>query len=118
MNDDRYDVIVLGSGRGGYACALRAAELGKKVALVEKDDRLGGTCLLRGCVPTKALLETASLMDHIKDAEHRGVKATGKLLWAKVLEFEQGIVEKKVSGLTGLIKARDIDVGCHSPTGL
>lgn len=57
-------------------------------------------------------------MDHIKDAEHRGVKATGKLLWANVLEFEQGIVEKKVSGLTGLIKARDIDVGCHSPTGL
>lgn len=55
MNDDRYDVIVFGSGTGGYACALRAAELGKKVALVEKDDRLGGTCLLRGWVPTKAL---------------------------------------------------------------
>ena len=60
MPDSSYDVIVLGSGTGGYSCAIRAAELGKKVALVEKDDRLGGTCLLRGCIPTKALLQSAA----------------------------------------------------------
>ncbi len=81
MADDAFDVVVLGSGTGGYATALRAAELGKRVALVERDSRLGGTCLLRGCIPSKALLES-----------------------------EQHIVEKKVQGLTGLIKARKIEI--------
>jgi len=107
---DAYDVIVLGSGTGGYACALRAAVLGKRVALVEKDDRLGGTCLLRGCIPSKALLESASVMDHVNRSEEWGIKASGEVDWAKVLQSEQHIVEKKVSGLTGLIKARKIDV--------
>jgi dihydrolipoamide dehydrogenase len=107
---DAYDVIVLGSGTGGYACALRAAVLGKRVALVEKDDRLGGTCLLRGCIPSKALLESASVMDHVNRSEEWGIKASGEVDWAKVLQSEQHIVEKKVSGLTGLIRARKIDV--------
>jgi dihydrolipoamide dehydrogenase len=53
---DAYDVIVVGAGTGGYSAALRAAELGQRVAIVERDERLGGTCLLRGCIPTKALL--------------------------------------------------------------
>ena len=56
---DGYDVAVIGAGTGGYSAALRAAELGKRVAIVERDDRLGGTCLLRGCIPTKALLQSA-----------------------------------------------------------
>jgi len=103
--EDRYDVVVLGSGTGGYACALRAAELGKRVAIVERDDRLGGTCLLRGCIPSKALLESAAVMDRINRSEEWGIKASGQVDWPKVLEAERHIVEKKVSGLTGLIKA-------------
>src|SRR6266699_6989348 len=100
VSDQTYDLVVLGSGTGGYAVALRAAELGKRVALVERDDRLGGTCLLRGCIPSKALLESASVMDHINRSEEWGIKASGEVDWSKVLESEQHIVDKKVSGLT------------------
>jgi dihydrolipoamide dehydrogenase len=110
MADEAYDLIVLGSGTGGYAAALRAAELGKRVALVEREERLGGTCLLRGCIPSKALLESASVMDHVNRSEEWGIKASGEPDWPKVLDFEQHILEKKVSGLTGLIKARKIEV--------
>src|SRR5438105_7332217 len=110
MPEGTYDLIVLGSGTGGYAVALRAAELGKRVALVERDQRLGGTCLLRGCIPSKALLESASVMDHVKRADEWGIKASGEPDWSKVLEAERHIVDKKVSGLTSLIKARKIDV--------
>jgi dihydrolipoamide dehydrogenase len=108
--EETYDVVVLGSGTGGYATALRAAELGKRVAIVERDGRLGGTCLLRGCIPSKALLESAAVMDRINRAEEWGIRARGQVEWDKVLEAEQHIVDKKVSGLTGLIKARKIDV--------
>src|ERR671935_1077467 len=110
MADSTYDVVVLGSGTGGYACALRAAELGKRVAIVEREDRLGGTCLLRGCIPSKALLESASVMDKVNRSEEWGIKASGEVDWPKVLESEQHIVDKKVDGLTGLIKARKIEV--------
>jgi dihydrolipoamide dehydrogenase len=108
--DETYDVVVLGSGTGGYATAIRLAELGKRVAIVERADRLGGTCLLRGCIPSKALLESASVMDHVNRSEEWGIKASGEVDWTKVLETEQHIVDKKVSGLTGLINARKIDV--------
>src|SRR5437667_9965009 len=107
---DSYDVVVLGAGTGGYATALRAAELGRRVALVEKDDRLGGTCLLRGCIPSKALHESASIMDHVNRASEWGIEASGRVDWPKVLESERHVVDKKVSGLTGLIKARKIEV--------
>src|SRR6266542_1800590 len=110
MAESAYDVVVLGSGTGGYACAIRASELGKRVAIVEKDDRLGGACLLRGCIPSKALLESASVMDHVNRAAEWGIEATGRADWPKILEFAQHVVDKKVSGLTGLIKARKIDV--------
>jgi dihydrolipoamide dehydrogenase len=110
MADGSYDVIVLGSGTGGYSAALRAAELGKSVALVERFERLGGTCLLRGCIPSKALLESASVMDHVNRSEEWGIRASGEPDWQKVLEVEQHVVDKKVSGLTGLIKARKIEV--------
>src|SRR5207245_3191711 len=89
MPEATYDLIVLGSGTGGYAAALRAAELGKRVALVERDQRLGGTCLLRGCIPSKALLESASVMDHVKRADEWGIKASGEPDWSKVLETER-----------------------------
>src|SRR6266498_411009 len=109
MVDDAFDVVVLGSGTGGYATALRSAELGKRVALVERDSRLGGTCLLRGCIPSKALLESAAVMDRVNRSEEWGIKASGEVDWPKVVESERHIVDKKVDGLTGLVKARKIE---------
>ena len=70
-----YDVVILGGGSGGYACALRAAQLGLQVVLVEKGE-LGGTCLHRGCIPTKALLHSAETVDAIKEAGQFGIKGT------------------------------------------
>ena len=70
----RYDIVILGGGSGGYACALRAAELGMRVALIERD-KVGGTCLHRGCIPTKALLHAAEIADHANEAEAFGVLA-------------------------------------------
>ena len=70
-----YDIVILGGGSGGYACALRAAELGKRVALIEKD-KVGGTCLHRGCIPTKALLHAAEIADQTRDSAAFGVQAT------------------------------------------
>ncbi|MGZ8603328.1 MAG: dihydrolipoyl dehydrogenase [Actinomycetota bacterium] len=107
---DAYDVVVVGAGTGGYSCALRLAQLGKRVALVERDERLGGTCLLRGCIPTKALLQSAAVMDTVNRSEEWGVHATGEPDWAQIREFETRIVDKLVSGVTGLVKARKIDV--------
>ena len=107
---DAYDVVVIGSGTGGYSCALRAAQLGKRVAIVERDERLGGTCLLRGCIPTKALLQSAAVMDTVNRSEEWGIKASGEPDWTQVQAFETKIVDKLVSGLTGLVKARKIDV--------
>ncbi len=107
---DAYDVVVVGAGTGGYSCALRAAQLGKRVALVERDERLGGTCLLRGCIPTKALLQSAAVMDTVDRADEWGIKASGEPDWDSVKTFERKIVDKLVSGLTGVVRARKIDV--------
>jgi dihydrolipoamide dehydrogenase len=101
---------VVGAGTGGYATALRAAQIGKRVALVERDDRLGGTCLIRGCIPTKALLRSAEVMDTVNRASEWGVKAAGEPDWEAIRRFEDSIVDKNVKGLTGLVKARGIDV--------
>jgi dihydrolipoamide dehydrogenase len=105
-----YDVVVIGAGTGGYSAALRAAQLGKRVAIVERDDRLGGTCLLRGCIPTKALLQSAAVMDTVNRAADWGIKASGEPDWSAVKAFESRIVDKLVLGLTGLITHRGIDV--------
>ena len=107
---DTFDVIVIGAGTGGYSCALRAAQLGKKVALVERDDRLGGTCLLRGCIPTKALLQSAAILDGVNRSEEWGIKASGEPEWPKIQEFQMKVVDKLVNGLTGLVKTRKIEV--------
>ena len=74
MSEQR-DLIVIGSGPGGYVAAIRAAQLGMGVTVVEKEDRFGGTCLLRGCMPTKALLHSADLYEQVKSAEQFGVRA-------------------------------------------
>ena len=107
---DAHDVVVIGAGTGGYSTALRLAQLGKRVALVERDERLGGTCLLRGCIPTKALLQSAAVMDTVNRAQEWGIKASGDPDWSAVLAFEDEIVDKLVKGITGLIKTRGISV--------
>ncbi len=110
MNEHSADVVILGGGSGGYAAALRAAELGKSVILVEKD-KLGGTCLHRGCIPTKALLHAAEVADHVRTAADVGVTATlTGIDAARVAAYREGIVAKKHKGLEGLIKARGIEV--------
>ena len=107
---DAYDVVVVGGGTGGYSCALRSAQLGKRVAIVERDERLGGTCLLRGCIPTKALLQSAAVMDMINRSDEWGITASGEPDWPKIREFETKVVDKLVAGLTGLVRAHEIDV--------
>lgn len=108
MTTHTFDLVVLGGGSGGYAAALRAAELGKTVALVEKD-KVGGTCLHRGCIPTKALLHAAEVADHVRDAAAVGVAATFEGVDAAgVRSYRENIVAKKFKGLEGLIKARGI----------
>jgi dihydrolipoamide dehydrogenase len=107
---DPYDVVVIGAGTGGYSAALRAAELGKRVALVERDDRLGGTCLLRGCIPTKALLRSAEVMDTVERSSEWGIKAAGEPDWSAIQAFEDASIDKLVKGVTGLVKQRGIEV--------
>ncbi len=110
MTDHSFDLVILGGGSGGYAAALRAAELGKTVALVEKD-KVGGTCLHRGCIPTKALLHAAEVADTARDASAIGVRATLEGIDAAgVRAYREGIVAKKFKGLEGLVKARGITV--------
>ncbi|RLK49464.1 dihydrolipoyl dehydrogenase [Microbacterium telephonicum] len=110
MTEHTFDLVVLGGGSGGYAAALRAAELGKSVALIEKD-KVGGTCLHRGCIPTKALLHAAEVADHVRDAAHVGVSAVFEGIdIAGVTSYRQGIVAKKFKGLQGLLATRKITV--------
>jgi dihydrolipoamide dehydrogenase len=105
----RYDLVVLGGGSGGYACALRAAELGKRVALIEKD-RVGGTCLHRGCIPTKALLHAAEIADHTRDSAHVGVKSTFEGIDVPgVQKYKDGVVDRLWKGLQSTIASRKID---------
>jgi dihydrolipoamide dehydrogenase len=107
---DSFDVVVLGAGSGGYACALRAAQLGLSVALVEKG-RLGGTCLHVGCIPTKALLHAAEVADAARDSEQFGVNATFESIdMGGVNKYKDAVVAKLFKGLTGLIRGRGITV--------
>jgi len=104
-----HDVVVLGGGSGGYACALRAAELGMSVALVEKD-LLGGTCLHRGCIPTKALLHAAEVADSAREASRFGVRATlDGIDLPAVTTYREGVVSRLHKGLQGLVKSRAVD---------
>ncbi len=110
MTEHTFDLVVLGGGSGGYAAALRAAELGQSVAIVEKD-KVGGTCLHRGCIPTKALLHAAEVADTARDASSIGIRATlDGIDPAGVRAYREGIVAKKYKGLEGLVKARGITV--------
>ena len=104
------DLVVLGGGSGGYAAALRAAELGMSVVMVEKD-KVGGTCLHRGCIPTKALLHSAEVVDTIKEAGQFGVVGSfDKVDLPGVNSYKDKVVEGLFKGLTGLVKSRKIEV--------
>ena len=108
MADVAVDLVVLGGGSGGYSAALRASQLGMSVALVEKD-KVGGTCLHVGCIPTKALLHSAEIADSVREAAKFGVDATlAGIDVAAVSTYRQGIIDSKFKGLQGLLKARGI----------
>ena len=108
MADHNFDLVILGSGSGGYAAALRGAQLGMSVALIERD-KLGGTCLHRGCIPTKALLHSAEVADVTREAGSYGVNATFQSIdMTAVNKYRDSIVEKLYKGLTGLVASKDI----------
>ncbi|OLT46963.1 dihydrolipoyl dehydrogenase [Saccharomonospora sp. CUA-673] len=109
MSDAEADLVILGGGSGGYAAAFRAAELGLSVTLIEKD-KLGGTCLHRGCIPTKALLHAAEVADTARDGEQFGVKSTFEGVdMAGVHKYKDGIVTRLYKGLQGLAKAHQVN---------
>ena len=104
-----YDIVVLGGGSGGYACALRAAEFGKRVALIEKD-KVGGTCLHRGCIPTKALLHAAEVADSSRESEKFGIRTSFEGVdMPAVLSYQQSVVDRLWKGLQSTIASRKID---------
>src|SRR6478752_550758 len=107
--ESTFDVVILGGGSGGYACALRSAELGLSVALVEKG-KLGGTCLHMGCIPTKALLHAAEVADTAREGEQFGVKTTFESVDMKgVNAYKDGVISRLYKGLQGLVKSKKIE---------
>ena len=108
MSGTQFDVVILGGGSGGYAAALRAAQLGLSVALIEKD-KLGGTCLHYGCIPTKALLHAAEVADSARESSQIGVHATLEGIdLVAVNAYRDGVVSRLYKGLQGLVKSRDV----------
>jgi dihydrolipoamide dehydrogenase len=108
---DTFDVVIIGSGPGGYVAAIRAGTLGLKTALIERDKRLGGTCLHRGCIPTKALLWTAELYSHVQHAADFGVELKGAgINWEQALKHKQKVVDKGANGIDYLMKKRNVTV--------
>ena len=106
-----FDVVIIGGGPGGYSTALRAAELGKSVALVEEDERPGGTCLNEGCVPSKALLRTTDELRNTRDAARMGIDMRLEAVdLSRLLGFKNHVVVTEVTGLEGLLKARGVTV--------
>ena len=112
MADTIYDFVVIGGGPAGYSCAIRASQYGLKTALIETSDKLGGTCLHVGCVPTKALLFSAEVFDHAKHGVSYGIDNVDKATvnWKQVLTRKQGIIDKHVNGLNYLMKKNKITV--------
>jgi dihydrolipoamide dehydrogenase len=104
-----YDIVVLGGGSGGYACALRAAELGKRVALIEKD-KVGGTCLHKGCIPTKALLHSAEVADQARESESFGVRSRFDGIDVSAVQaYKNKVVDRLWKGLQSTIASRKIE---------
>ena len=109
MAREEFDLIIIGSGPGGYVAGIRAGQLGLKTALVEKDPKLGGTCTLRGCIPTKALLHTAEVLDEIRDAGDLGVQvAAPSLDINKAQDRKQKVVDANSKGIEFLLRKNKV----------
>lgn len=108
--NDSFDVVILGGGNAGYSAAFRLVGLGLSVAMVERD-KVGGTCLHRGCIPTKALLHAADLVDEIRHAGDFGIMVQEPQVdWAKVQTFKESVVGRMYKGLSGLVARRKIEL--------
>ncbi len=106
----KYDLVIIGSGPGGYVAAIRAAQWGLKTAVVEKDPFLGGTCLHVGCIPTKVLLHHADIYDHFKRAEEFGFEVKDvKVNWPAILARKDKIVKKHALGISALFKKNKVE---------
>jgi dihydrolipoamide dehydrogenase len=105
-----YDMVIIGGGPGGYTTAIRAGQYGLKVALIEREKKLGGTCLHWGCIPTKSLLFDAELYDHLKNATEHGIEGVGKVTinWKTILDRKNGIITKHVKGLDFLMRKNKV----------
>jgi dihydrolipoamide dehydrogenase len=111
MKELTTEIVVLGSGPGGYSAAFRAADLGKKVILVEKHERIGGVCLNVGCIPSKALLHAAKVIDDAKEMTHCGVQfAAPTIDIKKIQQWKDSIITKLTTGLSGLAKRRKVEI--------
>ncbi len=111
METIKADIVVLGGGPGGYAAAFYAADKGRKVVLVEQEKRLGGVCLTRGCIPSKAYLHAAKLVAEARESSHRGITfAEPKIEVDKLRAWKDSVVEKLSSGITGLARRRGVEV--------
>ncbi len=112
MAETIYDVAVIGGGPAGYTAAIRAGQLGLKVALIERESKLGGTCLHVGCIPTKSILFNAEVYDHLKHAKEYGIEGVGEvtLNWKAILERKNQIITKHVKGLDFLMKKNKVTV--------
>ena len=103
----KYDVVIIGSGPGGYVAAIRAAQWGLKIAVVEKDPFLGGTCLHVGCIPTKVFLHHADIYDHFKRAEEFGFEVKDvKINWPAMLARKDKIVKKHAGGIGAAVQEK------------
>lgn len=110
MSEPEYDIVVLGAGSGGYATALRASQLGMKVALID-GDKVGGTCLHRGCIPTKAYLHAAETADAVRESEAFGIRSVFEGIdMAKVGAYRDSVITKLYKGLQGLLSSRNVEV--------
>ena len=112
MAETIYDLAIIGGGPAGYTCGIRAAQLGLKVVLIEKTDKLGGTCLHWGCIPTKTMLFSAEILDHLRHAESYGIDgvATPTLNWDNLSKRKNDIIVKHTKGLDFLMKKNKITV--------
>ena len=121
MADTIYDVAIIGSGPAGYTAAFRAGQLGLKAVMIEKHEKLGGTCLNVGCIPTKSLLFNAEVWDHVQEGLELGMENTAgvKLNWEAIQKRKQGVVDKHIKGLSFLARKNKVDLvhGCAKLTG-